>query len=426
MADYKGLPYLKNKLELKRPRVLERYKYYDMKNRVRDFNISTPPDLRYWFSCLGWCGTAVDSIADRMNFREFKNDIFGINEIFQMNSSDIFLDSICKGALISSCDFAYISPDDNGFPRLQAIDGGNATGELDPITNLLTEGYAVLERNSDTGLPTLEAYFLPYETQYYLRGELLRTFKHSVPYPLLVPVIYRPDASRPFGRSRISRACMSLMESAIRTVKRSEISAEFYSYPQKWVAGLSQDAEQMDKWKASMSSLLAFTKDSDNDHPVVGQFQQQTMAPHMEQLKMFAALFAGETGLTLDDLGFVASNPSSAESIKASHETLRLTARKAQSYFGTAFLNIGMVAACLRDNYAFNRSVFYRTTASWYPVFEPDYAALSQVGDGAIKINQAVPGFFDSESLSNMTGIDPAEGAGNVSEITSGALQENT
>lgn len=202
---------------------------------------------------------------------------------------------------------------------------------------------------------------------------------------------------------------MSLMESAIRTVKRSEISAEFYSYPQKWVAGLSQDAEQMDKWKASMSSLLTFTKDSDNDHPVVGQFQQQTMAPHMEQLKMFAALFAGETGLTLDDLGFVASNPSSAESIKASHETLRLTARKAQAYFGTAFLNIGMVAACLRDNYAYNRSAFYQTKASWYPVFEPDYAALSQVGDGAIKINQAVPGFFDSESLSNMTGIDPAE-----------------
>lgn len=52
---------------------------------------------------------------------------------------------------------------------------------------------------------------------------------------------------------------------------------------------------------------------------------------------MFAGLFAGETGLTLDDLGFVTDNPSSAEAIKASHENLRLIARKAQRTFGTGF-----------------------------------------------------------------------------------------
>ena len=405
MAELRGIDYLKQKLSQKRTRVLERYKYYDMKNKVKDFGISTPPDLRTWFSCLGWCGTAVDSISDRMIFRGFKNDNFGLNEIFQMNSLDIFFDSVCKGALISSCDFAYISPDSSGYPRLQAIDGGNATGELDPITNLLKEGYAVLERDSLTDQPTLEAYFIPYETVYYSKDEQIRTYKHNVPYPLLVPVIYRPDASRPFGRSRISRACMSIMESAIRTIKRSEISAEFYSYPQKYVTGLAYNAEQMDNWKTTLSSLLTFTKDAEGDHPVLGQFQQQTMAPHMEQLKMFAALFAGETGLTLDDLGFVTSNPSSAESIKASHETLRLTARKAQSYFGVAFLNIGIVAACLRDNYAYKRSAFYETKVSWYPVFEPDYAALSQVGDGVIKINQGIPGYITEEKMSDMTGF---------------------
>jgi Protein of unknown function (DUF1483). len=54
---------------------------------------------------------------------------------------------------------------------------------------------------------------------------------------------------------------------------------------------------------------------------------------------MFASLFAGETGLTLDDLGFVTSNPSSEGAIRAAHENLRLTARKAQRTFGTGFLN---------------------------------------------------------------------------------------
>lgn len=162
----------------------------------------------------------------------------------------------------------------------------------------------------------------------------------------------------------------------------------------------------MDTWKASMSSMMTFTEDDDGNHPSLGQFQQQSMAPHIDQLRMFASLFAGETGLTLDDIGFVTDNPSSAEAIKASHETLRLAARKAQRDFGSGFLNVGYLAACLRDNYAYQRRQVYLTKASWEPVFEPDAATLSGIGDGAIKINQAVPGFIGADNLRTLTGIE--------------------
>ena len=199
---------------------------------------------------------------------------------------------------------------------------------------------------------------------------------------------------------------MSIVGSALRTVKRSEISAEFYSFPQKYVTGLSEDAEKMDKWKASMSSMMTFTKDEVGDSPTLGQFSQQSMTPHTEQLRMFAALFAGETGLTLDDLGFATENPSSAEAIKAAHENLRVTARKAQRTFGSGFLNAGYLAACLRDDYAYYRNQIYMTKPVWEPVFEPDAAMLSSIGDGAIKINQAVPGYFSKDNLRNLTGID--------------------
>lgn len=125
----------------------------------------------------------------------------------------------------------------------------------------------------------------------------------------------------------------------------------------------------------------------------------------IDQLKMFAGLFAGETGLTLDDLGFVTDNPSSAEAIKASHENLRLIARKAQRTFGTGFLNAGYIAACLRDNYPYERRQFYLTKPKWEPVFEPDAAALSSYGDGAIKINQAIPGYITQDKMKDFTGI---------------------
>lgn len=199
---------------------------------------------------------------------------------------------------------------------------------------------------------------------------------------------------------------MSIMGSALRTVKRSEISAEFYSFPQKYVLGMSNEAEQMDKWKASMSSLLDIGRDEDGNVPQLGQFTQQSMAPHTEQLRMFAALFAGETGLTLDDLGFATENPASAEAIKASHENLRLAARKAQRTFGSGFLNVGYLAACLRDEYPYYRNQVYETKSVWEPVFEPDSAMLSLIGDGAIKINQAVQGYFNKDNLRDLTGID--------------------
>lgn len=154
-----------------------------------------------------------------------------------------------------------------------------------------------------------------------------------------------------------------------------------------------------------MSSMLRIDKDEDGGHPVVGQFQQQSMAPHIEQLRMFAGLFAGETGLTLDDLGFPSQNPSSAEAIKASHETMRLTARKAQSTLGVGLLNAGYLAACVRDKYPYLRRQVAQTELKWLPIFEPDAATLSSIGDGAIKINQAIPDYIDEQKMKDLTGM---------------------
>lgn len=399
------MSYLKRKLNNKKNRVNERYRFYEMKNCVPDFGISTPPSLRLRKSVLGWCGKAVDTLADRLQFRTFENDDFAMGEIYQLNNADILFDSAILSALIASCCFIFISADGDGYPRMQVIDGANATGIIDPITYMLREGYAVLDKDSE-GRVIREAYFTSEYTEYYQDGKLVESIDNPTLYPLLVPIINRPDAKRYFGHSRISRSCMDLMQAAARTVKRSEISAEFYSYPQRYALGLDPEAEISDKWKATMSAMLSFSKDQDGDSPTLGQFAQQSMSPHLDHLKMFAAMFAGETGLTMDDLGFVSDNPSSAEAIKASHENLRLIARKAQRDFSVGFLNAGYLAASLRDNFPYQRRQIRNTKIVWEPIFEPDAAMLSGIGDGAIKINQAVPGYFGANNLRNLTGIE--------------------
>lgn len=411
MAEYKGLEYLRNKLAKKRRRVLLRYEYYEMKDIESIATITIPPRLRQQYrSVSGWCAKSVDSLADRLQFRGFQNDNFDLMEIFNMNNPDVLFDSAILGALISSCDFIYIAADEEGYPKLQVIDGSNATGIIDPITGMLKEGYAVLERD-DNRKPLIEAYFLPEQTEIYYDGDPYPdVYEHKAPYPLLVPVIYRPDAKRPFGHSRISRTCMYLQKAAKATMERSEISAEFYSFPQKYVLGLDPDTDDFDQLKATISSMLDFRRGEDGTVPTVGQFSQQSMSPYTEQLRTIASVFAGETGLTLDDLGFMSQNPSSAEAIKASHETLRLTARKAQKTFGSCFLNAGYLAACLRDDFPYQRRQFYLSKGLWEPIFEPDMTTLSLIGDGVQKINTAVPGYFTDENLRDLTGIEKASG----------------
>ncbi len=406
MPEY-GMAHLRNRLENKRRRVLLRYKYYDMKNGINYLRTLIPPNFMWMAEVLGWCATSVDSLATRLSFREFKDDHFDLNTIFSMNNLDILPDSAIHSALIGSCSFIYISEGEDGIPRLQVIDGSDATGIKDHTTGLLTEGYAVIERD-EYDRPELEAYFTPGRTEYYQGGDLIRVddLAHMVAHPLLVPIVYRADAKRPFGHSRISRASMALMQGALRTLLRSEVSAEFYSFPQKYITGLSQDAE-FNSFKANMSSFLAITADEDAKEPKLGQFSQQSMSPYTEQIRTFASLFAGENGLTLNDLGFVTDNPSSAEAIKASHENLRGTARKAQKGFSSGFLNAGFLAACIRDAFPYKRQQFYLTKAAWEPIFEPDSSMLVSIGDAASKINTAVPGYFGTGNLRDLTGVEP-------------------
>lgn len=410
----KGISYLSQKLTKKRSRTLLRYDFYEQKKKAPDLGISTPEGLEWFTSINGWCTKAVDILADRLQFDEFEDDIFNFTDMFALNNPDIFYDDAILSALINSCSFVYVSKgsviDGKKQMRFQVIDGSSATGIIDDFTKLMTEGYAVLDRDEYENVKTY-AYFTPGRTEVYETGvkEPIAVETFDSKYCALVPVIYKPDSKRPFGHSRISRACMGYANSAMRTVKRMEIASEFYSFPQKYATGLSQDAEQMDTWKATMSAMLTFTKDEDGDKPTLGQFQVGSMGPHVEQLKSIASLFAGETGLTLDDLGFVTSNPSSAEAIKASHEGLRLMAAKAQRCFSVGFKNVGYIGACMRDDVNYQREEVFKTKVMWRPVFEPDAAMLSLIGDGVLKLNQAMETnspYIDADKMRRLTGIE--------------------
>lgn len=409
--DYKGIDYLRALLRDKQTRISKCYEYYNQKDMMDNTQaITENAQMQRITKKVGWIPKAVDSLTNRLQFSSFGNDDeLLVNDIFMRNNRDVLFKTMFKGAIISSCDFVYISQNTDGTARLQVIDGYNATGVIDTSTMLLDEGYAVLERDSYTGRPTLEAYFTGGKTEYYKNGQPMGEIINNLDYPLLVPIIYNPDATRPFGRSLISDSLMKYVDDAKETLRLMSVSAQFYSFPQKWVTGLDNDTDTFDKWQMVMSAMMAFARDEDGNSPTVGQFVQQSMSPYNEQLKTLASMFSGETGLTLDDLGFATSNPSSAEAIKATHESLRLMARGAQETFEVGIINVAFLAKSLENNMQFKRSQFAKLKVRWKPTFEVDATMLSGIGDGAIKINQAVEGYFDKEALEDLTGIKASE-----------------
>lgn len=407
MADLKGIEYLRAKLNRVRARGMVRYSYYEQKHSHLARTVAIPAQVadRYRTK-LGWCTSAVDQLAYRLVVDGFSNDNYNIADIFKVNNADILFSSAVLGALITSCDFVYIIPQGDGeIPKMQIIDGTNATGIIDPVTCILKEGYAVLERDPDTDSVISESYFIPGKI-YVINGDDVTEIDVPGNAVALVPVVYKPDSKRWFGHSRISRACMQSQDEAEDAMMMIKALSDVAAWPQKYVLGLSESAQDIDSIRASISSMLDFRKDEDGDKPTVGQFPQMTLDSHLNAYKLMASKFSGETGLTLDDLGYVSENPSSAEAIKAAHETLRVTAANAQRDFAVGFLNAGYTAACIRDNVAYSRDLIADTAIRWKPIVEPDAAMLSAIGDGAIKLNQALPGYINKDNLKQLTGIE--------------------
>lgn len=409
-----GKNYLKNKLNTVRPKVITKYEYYENDNKNALRSIAIPQELMQHYRVrLNWCGKAVDLLCDRLSIKRFKDDFFNMQTIYADNNADILFGSAIKGALISSCDFIYLLKDGDRV-KMEVINGSNATGILDETTALLKEGYAVLKRDPENESTILqEAYFTPEYTEYtdYEQGTSFQVPTYCGKC-LLVPIINNPKiGQKSFGHSRISKSMMNIQDDAERLSTETKILAEINSWPQKWITGLAEGTE-IDTLKATFSSLLRFDKDDDGDRPQLGQFTQMSFNDHIKLFDQYVSEFSGMSALTRDDLGFVTENPSSAESKKAALESLRVIAGKCQRDLSVGFINAGFVAASLRDEKNYARDIVKDTSIIWRPLVEPDASTLSSIGDGVIKINQAIPGFFNTDNLSDLLGIEASSEVG--------------
>lgn len=419
-ADLDLLRTLLNKWGSKVRRNQLRTTYYDGKNRLRDLGISIPPQLKSVETVVGWPAKAVDALSHRIVFDGFvmpgdQEDPLGLSAVFADNRMQMELPQAITSSLIHAVSFVSVTHGDieAGQPEIlvQARSGMYGTGLWDRSTRMLRAALSV-SAVDDAGVPTEMVLHLPDRVGHIVRAAGGRWSamwrKNPVGRVLVEPLVYRPNLDRPFGRSRISRSVMSITDEAVRTVLRTEVSAEFYTAPQRYVLGLEEDAfgEDGPGWQSILGRLFTVGRDENNDLPTVGEFRQMTMQPHTDHLRSIASRFASEASLPLGALGVVQDNPDSAEAIYAAKEDLVIEAGNAGNSYGAGLVRVGQNVVTLRDGLDSPPDEMRWLQANWR---NPATPSVVSAADAAVKQVAAVPWLAESPLILKRMGFTQPE-----------------
>lgn len=397
-----------------------RQRYYDGKNRLSAMGFSIPPQFKTVETVVGWPAKGVDGLGHRIVWDGYvlpgdQEDPFGLVSVFADNHMDVELPQAITSALIHSVSFLSVTNGDvaSGEPEVlvQARSALHGTGVWDRRRRGMS-AFLSIAAVADTGMPTEMVLHQPDKVSYITRlspGQWRVDVRRNPAGRVLVePLIYRPDLSRPFGRSRITRAVMSITDEAVRTVLRTEVSAEFYTSPQRYALGIDAEAfgSSGPGWEAILGRLFTVSKDEDGDVPTVGEFRQMSMQPHTEMLRSIASRFAAETSLPLSSLGIVQDNPASAEAIFAAKEDLVIEAQNAGKTFGAGLVRVGQNIVLLRDGLDRVPDELRRLQASWV---NPATPSVVSAADAVVKQVAAVPWLAESPLILSRLGYTQAE-----------------
>lgn len=396
--------------------------YYNMKNVIKDLEISIPPHMRDVETVFGWAAKSVDMLANRCRIDGFTladGDVadFGIDEIVRDNRVRVEAPQAHTSAFIHAMSFLTTTKGDTsvGEPDVlvTARSARTATGIWSPRLRRLTSALAIT--NSDVyGISEMTMYMqdrvVTMRRQELAKWVIVRS-PHSLGRVPVEPLVYRPNLDRPFGQSRISRAVMSIVDSAVRTALRTEVSAEFFAAPQRYILGADEDAfvrgdgSTVSGWESVIGRMLAMGRDENGDLPVVGSFSQQSMEPHLAQLRQLATRFAGETNIPISALGVVHdANPASAEAKEVDADDLIADAEWAQDVFGNAWVQTMRNAVRMRDGLSEDADLgpLDGLEVHWRPAKAASRAAAA---DAAMKFVSAFPWLAETEVALEMAGL---------------------
>jgi hypothetical protein len=391
-------------------------RYYEGKNRLKDLGISIPPSLKLVDSVVGWAGTAVDVLEERLDLEGYIGaDTLGLDDIFRSNDLDLEASLGHKDALIYGKGFVVVGKGMEGEAEtLITIESPKkATAIYDLRSRRLTA--ALLANRDQEGRVLSGSLYLPDVTIYF--EAYRRTFvdvardEHKLGRVLVAPLVNNPRSGDPDGRSEITKAVRSYTDSAMRTLLGAEVAREFYSAPQRYVLGADEsvfqdaDGNPLDPWSVIQGRVMGMPyNETEGVMPQVGQFTANSPAPYFEQIRQYAQLIAAETAIPSSYLGFQTDNPSSADAIRQMEARLVKRAERRQRQFGRTWSEVAKLALLVRDGSVPAEAANIRPI--WRDASTPTRAAAA---DEAVKLIQAGVLTPDSDIVYNRIGLSDSD-----------------
>lgn len=343
----------------------EKQRYYDAKSRVKDLGISLPPALRSIESVMGWPGTVVDVLDERLDFEGWSETF--VDDVFRDNDLDVEAPLAHVDALIYGVSYATVTSGGPGDPDVlvDMVPPTQMVGVRNNRSRALSEAVQFID-STDDGVHSIDraVLFRPDETVWLVNDngwQVERVDTHRLGRVQAVQFVNRMRGSKLGGRSEITPAVMSYTDSALRTLVEAEVAREFYAVPQRYVLGapesfyFNEDGSKRSGWDAISGKILGIERDPDTgDMPSMGSFPAYAMSPFFEQVRHYSQLLAAETSIPPTYLGFVTDNPSSADAIRMAENRLVKRAERRQGMFGKAWTEIGRLALMVRDGRSFD------------------------------------------------------------------------
>lgn len=397
-----------------------RSRYYDAEQTVQHLGIAIPPQLEDVETVIGWPAKAVDDLEQRIDLEGFVipglswSDV-GLDVIWDENQLGLEASQAHTSALKYCTSFvAVLKGGEVGQPDVivRPLSARTTTALWDSVRRRVDTAVTVTDV-TETGdvtefiLFTSEAVI----TMYWDGAKWLGDREpHGLGRAPVAVLPFKPSLEAPFGKSRLTRAVMSITDRAIRSLLRMEVSAEFYSSPQRYVLGADEsafkgaDGQTKTGWEVTLGKVLALGVDPDSDEkPSVGQFPQLTMQPHMDMVRSDAALFAGETGIPVNSLGIIHDNPASEAAMQTAYLPLVKTAERAATPFGIGWVDVMRLAVQVRDGLRQPPAELSGMRAKFR---NPATVTKAAAADATIKFVQAFPWSAESEVALEMFGVD--------------------
>ena len=395
---------------IKRSRNLLRSAYVDGKHRLDHVGFSIPPSMRDMEEIVGWPDKAVSAHAQRCMFdgfvsREMPQDPFDLSALIADNRLDIELPQAIRSSMIHSVAFLSVTRGDeeSGEPPVLVMPhSAEWSSALWDFRRRALKGAMVVNDVDGYGSPVELTVFTPEEIVTCRKGAswyVSSATMHGLGRVPVEALTYKPEIDRPFGRSVVSRAVMSITDDAMRTVLRTEVSAEFYSAPQLFLMGADPDGFTDDKgnpipmWEMVLGRINSISKDEDGDTPSLQQISQQNTQPHIQQLQELAARFAGETSVPVSSLGIITDNAQSADAMLAAQKDLVVDCTAANIAYGAALKRIGQDMIMIRDGLDGPTDEMKTLEVRWR---NPAMPSVIDSGDSMVKLISAFPWMADT------------------------------